>query len=308
MLTPAQRDRRRRYLGSSDAPSVLGCSPYRTRGDVFLEKTVELLEEVPDASAAIAAGNLVEGALVEWAGQLLERPVERDLMFVHPTLPLCANLDGLVRLGNQRLVIVEAKTAGLVGRPAYLDDFGTPGTDELPAHVLVQVHHQMAVVHAALEPVELSVLVVALVGGRGPLRFDVARHPDLEAAIVREEVAFWEQHVRPGIAPPDELPALETLKRLRREPNATVPVPSDLVRAWVAARDRRLEGEKALEAAEDQAKRALLVALGHAEAGTCDLGVVTNFETVPRPPATPPKPRQPYRVLRFKKAEEAHAE
>jgi predicted phage-related endonuclease len=275
MSAPATADRSQ-SLGASDAAAVVDRDPWRTPADVWLEKT-RRVGPVLRASPAMEAGTFLQDGILDWAAHALGMPLAcRQWTLIHPTYPeLSATLDAVADDGS----LLEAKTSGLVGGAgAHLDAWGDAGTDDVPIHVLLQVHHQFAV--AAAQPdwpagrEPRRCYVPALLARRGLVLFAIERTDALVEALVDRERQFWRDYVVGDRCPPDSLPSLAVLARLAREPATTVEIPAAVVLDWQAAKATLKEAE----AAESAARRALLAALGTAEAGTCALGTVSYLE------------------------------
>src|SRR5215813_4143448 len=258
------RHARRRHLGSSDAAAIIDRDPFgRTAGDVWAEKTGRLRE--PESSTAMTLGAYLEPAILSWTEDTLGTPLQRDRFLVHPNGILCANVDALA-LHTSEPSIVEAKSAGLIGRPGYLDQFGEPGTDEVPSHVTIQGHHQLAVARTQsdLPPIDV-VLVPALLIGRGFVLYRVPMNPALCDALVEEEERFWRDHIMTDVPPP-ETPSLDTLRRFRRREPIGRPIDRLFVEHWLQAK----RGVTEAKALEEMALADLIAALGDADTGTCD--------------------------------------
>jgi predicted phage-related endonuclease len=158
--------------------------------------------------------------------------------------------------------------------------------------VLIQVHHQMYVCgpefRIAYVPVVLPVF------NRFDFRlYSVGRSDELANEVADRCRAFWREHVEPRVPPTGSVPSLEVLKRVRRQPNKTVPVPDELVDGWIAQRAARLQAEKD----EEAAKVELLTALGDAEAGEYSRGRVEYMELKRKGYTVEPST---YRALRTK--------
>lgn len=282
MISPEQRELRRKFIGSSDASAVMGIDEYRKPADVFLEKTGKV--EDWEGNAATDAGSRLEPVVREWAaaelGKIITPDVWRDRGHA------CANLDGLILDEKQ---IVECKTTGIVG--PRNEEYGDAGTDVVPEFVMIQVHHQFYV----LGPEYRIAWVPVLIGGVGFRMYRVDRLDDLVDAIEHEEAIFWNKHVLAGIAP-EGIPSYEVLKRIRRVPNKVEDVPDELVRNWKEARQRRLDDEKVEEAAQ----AALIAAMGDAEAAVSCAGMVTYLEQTTNRKAQEAKVIK-FRTLREKK-------
>src|SRR5262252_1053792 len=270
MLDDFTRAERRRYLGSSDAAAICLQDPWgRTPGDVWAEKTGRVSLHIT-GNTAIELGNYLEPAILQWIEDKLGVPLRRDVFLISPRNIRCANLDALATLTPEP-AIVEAKTAGLIGRPQYIKEFGEAGTDEIPTHVLIQIHHQLGVAHEQpdLPPIDL-VYVPAILLGRGFVRYHVREDRDLTEAIIEEEERFWRDHVVTD-KPPPETPSLRTLRAMQRTAEIAATIDRRLVDLWLSAREV-LGGAKALE---DAALRDVLTALGDAEEAKTDGGVFT---------------------------------
>ena len=103
--------------------------------------------------------------------------------------------------------------------------------------------------------------------------FRVPRNEDLIKALKDKAVEFWD-YVKKDVPPPDSLPHLEVLKRIKRVPNKIVDIPSDLVMAREKARLVKKEAEAAFDCADIRLK----TALDNAEQGNYEGGIVTFFE------------------------------
>lgn len=249
MITPAQREARRHFEGSSDAAAICGVDPWKSAFAVFAEKVYDVTD-LPN-EGPIKRGNRYEGPILDFAEETLG-PLERNVSLHHPDGIRAANLDARV-VGKREGV--EAKFTG------QGHDFGEPGTDEIPERVIVQCSHQMYV--ADLEVVHVPVLL-ARFGRLEEVMFRVDRHEDLISSIIAKEDEFWERYVLPKVPPPlDGPPALEVIKRIRRQPASIVGLDPSLIESWEEAKAYKKEAEEA----EERAKTAVLAALGDAEAG-----------------------------------------
>ena len=109
-----------------------------------------------------------------------------EAMFVSEEHPfMIADLDGVCDGGR----LLECKTA----RTAR--DWGEEGTDEIPEYYQTQVQHYMAVTGAQ------ACDVAVLIGGGDFRIYTVERDQELIDLLIKEESAFWNQHVVPHIPP-----------------------------------------------------------------------------------------------------------
>jgi putative phage-type endonuclease len=259
MITDQQRAFRKQYLGSSDAAAVLGLDPYRSAADIWLDKTG--LDEGFAGNEATDRGNLLEPAVLAWFAQETGKELLRPSTFVSD--PLCWNPDAMLS-GTEG---VEAKTT------TSTEDWGEPGSDEVPDRVVVQCHHAFAVL-PVLQVMWVPVLMPVF--GRFEFRtYRVERNDELARTVEQRGVEFMQKFVRTRERPSDFKPSLEVLKRIRRQPNKTIELPDPLVDAFIVARAAKLQAEADAEATQ----RALLTALGDAECGTYSKGQLTYFET-----------------------------
>lgn len=265
-ITERQRRLRRGHLGSSDAPAVLGVSPWRTATDVYWSK---LVEDASEPTEAMKTGNRLEPALIDFAAERLSRACRRNQYRVS------AGADGGIAAANYDALIIgedaaiEAKYVG----PSAADQWGPDGTDEVPDYVQVQVQHQLYV--GELD----RCYVAAAIAGRHELDwrlYAIPRHAELIGIIVAKEIAFWREHVEPRIPPTDGPPPLAVLHALRREPQSIVdlgPEATAVIDSWQAA---KLDLKAAEEACE-RLRRDVLALLGEAEAGRLSDGRLLTF-------------------------------
>jgi predicted phage-related endonuclease len=266
---------RRDALGASDAPALVGLNVYRTAGDVFCEKTGRLPAGDHAAGDAAALGQALGPALLAVVERRFGLVLAREVFYRHPEAPLAATVDGLAVDAG---VLVEAKTAGLLGHSPLLDQYGDDGTDAVPDSVLVQVHHQLAVLDEQphLPRIE-TIIVPVLLGGRGLRVYRLPRDQALVDELVALETDWWTRYVVADVCPPDAPPSLETLRaRIRRPELPPVPLAEETVAAWIAAK----AALKNAAAAEETARRHVLAGLGDAERGDCALGRLSYTATM----------------------------
>lgn len=274
MITTQQREARRALIGSSDVPALCNVDPYRSLYDLWLEKTGKLEDRLgsEDADRGTDLEPYVLDMFERRMGVRLERNVELRNGGVFG-----ANLDGAIRIGKFREfrnesesgyielgyavdlqieAVVEAKTT------VDAEAWGEP-PDDIPLRVFVQVQAQMMM--AACSIAYIPVLIPKYKRFHFEV-YQVLRHDELIAQIKERGEWFWERHVQRDIPPPDTLPHLEALKRIRREPQSLVHLDDEAARLWTnleIAKQERKRWEQTIE--EFQA--ALLQKLGDAEAG-----------------------------------------
>jgi putative phage-type endonuclease len=281
------RLRRKRYLGASDVPAVLGVSPWKTASDVYYSKAVEF-EDREKASKAIQSGILLEDAVIDYAAGELGVKVKRNQFRVHPKLKWAsATLDATIPSRPDEAI--EAKTTSMT------DQWGDEGTDQIPIYYVAQVQWQMFVTG-------ISKIWVPCLMPDHALRFKlyvVDRDEALISSIVSRCTEFWESNVLLGVPPKDTVPAPRTIQRMKRVPDKVTTVEDHLVEQWKAARS-------VLKIAKDEEKTSrmkMLEQLGDAEVGKFNGGVL-NYRKRERRAYTKKVVASAYRTLELREGDE----
>jgi putative phage-type endonuclease len=239
--------------------AILGLDPRRNAYDVWLEKTGKLDEQ--PGNDAMYAGTMFEDGVLQFAEQELGKLTRNQYRSARDRgIPLGANIDAILVDSG---IPVEAKTAGLFG--PIRETWGVENTDEVPDRVLIQ-----ATVHMICSVSEMC-HVAAFLGGRGFQMFTVGRDASVVDIVSETAVQFWQRNVLADIPPDNTLPNASSIKRIRRQPESIVEIGSDLVLEWLAAK----ETLKAAEKAKEEKEIAMLTALGQAEGGTTEIGMLT---------------------------------
>ena len=187
---------RQKGIGSSDAPIITGDAP-RSWGD-----PIELLQRLyGEKTGLIDAADRPDNALMEWGRRLepeiaswyAEQPkghrVQKIGRLHHREHPwMTASLDRRT-IGVRPTRLVEIKTAPYGG-----DEWGEPGTAEVPMHVLIQTQHQLAV--SGYEVADVPVLI----RGHDARIYTVERDDALIADLIELEAEFM-ACVREGRTP-----------------------------------------------------------------------------------------------------------
>ncbi len=267
-ISEEQRKNRRGHLGSSDMSAILGVDPWRNAYDVWLEKTEKLTDKDSD-KVYLAAGNFFENGIIEWAetelGEIKTEENGEALFRKAVGFPIASHPDGEVIADG---VPVEAKTAGLFG--PLMETYGDEGTDELPDRIIIQDH-----VHMLCMDRELC-HTPSFIGGKGFVMYRVHLDPEIMDIIKDKSIEFWDNYVVKDEPPPDIIPSVELSRRMKRQANKTIDIETIIVQNWLNAK----HSLKIADAIKDGAESEMLVALGDAEAGNCELGMVTYFEQV----------------------------
>lgn len=253
-------------IGASESPSVLGISPWSSATDVWLRKTGRINGD--RATIPMRVGTALEGLILdlykeETGGDVA--PFDQSSWLRSRTwdwmtcTPDAVGADG---------TLVEAKSVELRSRE-QAEQWGREGTDEVPYHYLVQVHHQMAVTGATR--VDVAVLI-----GKSEFRYyRVPRNDDLVAKIVGATGIFWRDCVLADRPPEDEyVPAVKLLK-IYPGCEGAVDLGDDAVVA-LRALDRIGVACKANDLEKERLKAIVYHALGNAQFGRLPDGMLVK--------------------------------
>lgn len=250
-------ERRRRGIGSSDAPAIAlrkgeHAGVFRTPLAVYLDKVGAMPER---ESEAMLIGRLLEddcaeafsartGLEVEPGGGLLSHP-EHPWMLCTPDFRV---------LGNRPLECKAVRS---------FEDWGEDGGDVVPHGYAVQVQHQVAVMGA--DAGHLAALC-----GTSLRCYEIPRNDELIAGLIAVERDFWHAVVNRLPPEPDwSHPDTPKLVQLLHRPDPKAPE-ADMP-AWSASLLDRYEelGEqiRQLEKDREAAKARLAEAMGEAPAG-----------------------------------------
>jgi predicted phage-related endonuclease len=195
---------RDKYIGSSDAPALLGCG---YAGDSLSSKYAEKVHGVKRSFSAASrdamqVGSILEAGIIDiFATRHPEWNVSKGRAFQfevskkHPFL--CASLDGWATHGDDRIVI-EAKCVSAGNAYEWREN-------SAPIKYIVQVQHQLIVTGCKRG------VIVALVGGEYEERW-IERDEDLIEQMLIVYRRFWEC-VKTRTPPEDDSPiAFESLQ------------------------------------------------------------------------------------------------
>jgi putative phage-type endonuclease len=279
---------RRRGLGASDCAAAMGLSPYCTPLELYYRKLGELPE--PEDTPAMRRGRKWEGDVLDQYEETTGILVRRQVFMRHPDHPWMTatcdgvGLDAIVERGpfpfdevaSIANILVEAKVVGW--RAAR--EWGEDGTDDVPRHVLCQVHHQLAVTGAQ------RCDVAALIGGSDFRVYPIRRAEDkFYQHLMHRLWIFW-CRVEGREPPPPTLPAdAGHLARLWPGCEGEVELGADLLAS--AHQYEALGRDVAkLQACREKHRGLLLAALGNARAGVLPDGRRVRRSVVEIPEAT----------------------
>ena len=244
------------YMTASKISAVIGVSPWESPRSLWHRMHGDLT--ISEDSPATERGTYLEPAALAWWRDT-HPGVWRMRRGVWVTSGrYAATLDAVAYRDHRTPVILEAKTS------ASDDEWGTPGTDEIPPHYWAQAQWQLALTPQASH-VELPVIF----GGYG-FRFElyaVLRDPDVAESLLARAAEFLASLDADDPPELDDHPATyETIRRLHPEIDRgeSVEVPALIAEDAAETKDLRKEAE----AAERAAKTALLDAMGRAQYAT----------------------------------------
>lgn len=241
-MTPEQLELRRQGIGGSDAPAVLGISPWATPLDVYLDKVGT---PQPKSGEWLEWGNHLEAIVADVAAQRMGVQIRRvNKARTHPNHDwMRANLDRDV-VGQR--AIFECKTAGM-----KTDEWGDPGTDQVPVHYLAQCAHYLAVMDY-----DVAYLPVLFMLSRKLEIYKIQRDPGVEQQLIRQESDFWHDHVLAQRPPPISRPS-DIKRRWPQDNGGDLEANEELQRAIASLRVAKAglkRDEEAIEGLESAVK------------------------------------------------------
>lgn len=250
-ITQAQRGQLSKFIGASRIPAILGKDPWKCPEDVRLEMLGLLppTEAGPKARIGTRHEPSILAEIVEQTG-IPFRNDPAELEFFHPNGVMVAHPDGIADGGAY---FAECKMTSMV------DDWG-PQLDAngLPDRVFLQL-----VGNFACNPLarEAFVGVLLVKGDHWEQRLYRVTRPVVLVEEVTDAVVEWHaRHIVEGRLCEDAPRALESMKRMKRDPEAVVTVDRLFI-------DQVLEADDAVKRAKkrrDTVTGELLAAIGEA--------------------------------------------
>lgn len=201
---------RRKGVGSTDAPAILGLSRYRTAIDVYEDKLG--LRPATAQTAAMRWGLALEEAIARAYTEETGRRVRSigGIRRAHHVrdFPMITSLDRLTYMSDEPVRDVELKTArsddGFADKEGWRD---VAPELRIPADYYVQVQHQM-------EVIDVEVADVAVLFGGSDFRvYEIPRDRQYGADLRTEEGDFWRTYIETGTYPPAGADDLANLSR-----------------------------------------------------------------------------------------------
>ena len=254
---------RREGIGASEAAAILGEHPWKSRYQLWAEKT-----------GAIEADDLAGNEPAEF-GIRLEKPIaeayadrtERRLIMPPPfTLHQHEQYDWMLATPDAFQESDDSDSPWLLQIKTCNAFKSKDWADEPPIEYQIQVQHEMAVCNC-----EWATLVV-LIGGQRLRYFDVARNNKFIAALIEQEQRFWEM-VQRG-TPPEVDASKATTSAIAKlfpfDDGESVALPPEAI-GWD---DRMREVNEQIEKLEWE--KALLMNQLKAAIGTHTVGMLPN--------------------------------
>ncbi|MBV8500252.1 MAG: YqaJ viral recombinase family protein [Paucibacter sp.] len=179
-------------IGSSDAGAAVGLNPYKSRLELWMEKTGRdgnLPKADPnDETSPLYWGTLLEPIVAAHYTKRSGNRVRRiNAVLQHPEEPwMLANIDREV-IGAADVQILECKTAGINGARLWVEG--------VPEYVQLQVMHQLAVTG------KQAADVAVLIGGQELRIHRIDRDDAMIRQLIELERDFW-SYVERDVAPP----------------------------------------------------------------------------------------------------------
>jgi putative phage-type endonuclease len=244
---------RRRGIGGSDAPAIVGVSRFKTRMGVWLEKTGQVEPEEP-GEAAYWGQVLEEVVAREFCLRAGKKVQRRQAILVHPDYPfMITNLDRVV-VGEK--AGLECKTTSEFYREQWEDN-------RVPDEYVVQCQHYMAVTGFN------KWYIAVLIGGNKFRWKEIPRDDELIGYLIKIEADFWrlvETRTPPEMDGSEA--CSELLNRLypQAEPGKQIELPSEAAEL-IAQYEEAREQEAYWAERKTEAENKLKALLGEAEMG-----------------------------------------
>jgi putative phage-type endonuclease len=182
-ISEENRKARSSRIGSSDAPTVMGCNPYKQPLELWREKTG--LVEAPDLDGkmAIIMGNALERPIAEvWAKQRGVTVYEDTTSYICPEWDRAvSHID--MRIKEEPTHIVEVKCRG-PRQAKHYGPSGGDGGDVMPYDYVQCQHHMMA------GQWDVAYLV-AYLGGHDLRWYEIERDDAYIERLLSVEKKFW---------------------------------------------------------------------------------------------------------------------
>jgi len=295
-------EKRKLTLGGSDTPVLLGLNKYKTRYQLWLEKTGQADDF--DGNDATEWGNRLEEpvaqAFADATGLTVTKP-DGEIYYTKGYEWMHASPDRLVSDGG----ILEIKTTGAHNK--HLWDDGPP------PHVLCQLQHYLNILVAK------HGYVAVLIGGQDFRWWRVENDFDMQIEIIEKSKDFYFKHMKKNVAPELEAGDDKTITNMFDKPKDESVEIDEILMDNIRYR-HTLDAEiKALTDKKTQVETVIKSVLGNADTAVFEGQKVVTWKGATRTsfdsktfeqeqPELYAKyiKKSPYRTLLFKKIKETN--
>lgn len=203
---------RRKGIGGSDAPILMGLSAFTTPFLLYCEKIREDDDMAPESEQHESAywGHVLEDVVAQEfqkrTGLEVHAPEESVEVWSEDHSYMRASIDRYVWAYAHPSTFLECKTRSSFAEKYWATD--------VPLDVKVQVQHTMTVLEKD------HAYVAALIGGQKFLWYRLEHDPALEAEILAAEAEFWDRVRRREPPPQEAKDATDLQRRFGRVDNA----------------------------------------------------------------------------------------
>lgn len=206
-------DMRNKGIGGSDAGVIMGSSPWKSRYQLWLEKTGQVQPEDLSEKEAVYWGTVLEQAVADRFVELTGKAVRRSGMMQNTEHPwMLANVDRLIVGESAGL---ECKTTNAFSSKEWEDD-------QLPDSYYWQCQHYMMATGLS------SWYIAVLIGGQKFDYKEIPRNEEDIQALFGAESEFWNQNVLEHIMPDVDGSDSTTAAIKSQYPNGGETAPFDL--------------------------------------------------------------------------------
>jgi len=210
---------RKSGIGGSDAAAILNLSPFRTKRDLYYDKTdtENAISDDEDNWVAKSVGHRLEDLVAEiFAKKTGYRVWQEKKMYYHPIYKcMIADIDYMFETPEGIIGILECKTAHYLAKVKWDDG-------RVPIYYEFQVRHYIAVRN-------VKIAYIACLFGNNEADFvyrKVERDLETEEMLIKEEEAFWNDCVlakKPPIYKESADLALKSIKNHYGNADTTLP-------------------------------------------------------------------------------------
>lgn len=255
-FSPEQLERRRQTLGASEIPVVAGLVRFKSPIALWMEKRG--LAPAFDGNENTEWGTRLEGVVADKYAEVRGVEIRKSDTIVSATEPwMSATPDRLVFPSAEPDRGLEVKCRG-----EYLgDEWGEPGTDEVPHDVAIQCHWSMEV--TGLRRWD----VATLIGGNKFRMYELHYDAEIARGLVEIGREFWFDYVLPGVQPPvDGSEATARVLRTIYQHNNGALRDATVEEAQIINELREVvEERKYIEGREQEIKNRLMEAIGESD-------------------------------------------